>query len=69
MKPLYLLSRLPRVALALPLLLLVSCPSGGDDHDSHEGHAHETGQEHDDAHKEDAADDHAGHDHDEEGSK
>lgn len=65
MKPLHHLSRLPRAAWLLPILLLIGCPSGDD---SHEGHDHEAGQEQED-HGDESADEHAGHDHDEEDSK
>jgi hypothetical protein len=65
MNSLHQLSRLPRTAWLLPLLLLVGCPSGTD---SHEGHNHEAGQESED-HGDESHDEHAGHDHDEESSK
>lgn len=66
MKTFHHISRLPRATWILPLLLLIGCPSG---EESHEGHDHETGQEHGDSHKDESADEHAGHDHDEESSK
>ncbi len=59
-------TRLPLAAWLLPVLLLVGCPSA---QDSHDGHNHGAGEEHDDAHAEESVDEHAGHDHDEENSK
>ena len=66
MKPIQKTSRLQRATLALPLLLLIGCPSG---EDSHEGHDHDAGQEHGDSNTDHSSDEHEGHDHDEENSK
>lgn len=65
------MKKLLNIIGALPLALLVGCPSNSDGHEGHDhdGHGHEAGEHPDGNHGEEPEEGHDGHDHDEGGSQ